>query len=305
MDSDTLAGFKMVLPGKVPFANAAQASESGSPGIITPDAESGQFSMPDGFGVNFDAAPTATGAEMVQRGQINYIGKMASYAQFMGQCGKGYWGFDPEVCTAIDGYPEGAILTLVEGGCYLKIVSLHDNNTVDFTGRTNTTDYPKITNGTVDGVNWQYLSLDPKTLLDQSVVATVPNLSAPRQIEGVIGCFQAKTDGAVIAKGNINFTDLTESGEMNPGFLSVILSEGRPNLSGSYSAKAGLDGWEPYLISDNTTEVVQGKEIFVNGNTITTSVQLATVEKGKWYAIGYVARWCQVTESTLTFHVVN
>lgn len=275
MDSGKLAGFNMVLPGDTPFAGR---------GDVTAPLVSGQFSMQDGFGPNYDTAPASDGSNLVQRGQINYIGKMASYAPFMGQCGKGYWGFDPAVCKAIGGYPEGAVLTLVEGGCYLKIQSLVNNNKVDFTGQTNLDEYPEITNGTVDGVNWQYMSLDPKTLIDQSVVAKIAPADFNGYYTNVIGAFRANTDAAIVVEGGVSLDIEQQGGVMTAGgdvaaakymwMFRLVISDGSETLK-------GLDGWN----------VVSGTKrcIYSNGTSQDDTVQVV-VEKGKYYSLGFEAQ---------------
>lgn len=279
---------KMVVPGAMPFA-------AGDNATVTPaGATTGDFSMPDGFGSAFDAAPTADGSNMVQRGQMNFIGKMASYAPFMGQAGRDFWGFDPDVCVALGGYPKDAILTLVRDGCYLKIISLQDENKVDFTGGTDTTQtkYADIVNGTVDGVNWQYLSLDPQTLIDQSIIAEIPNMIVERELTQVIGVFKSYNDAALVISGGLDVniprddvqTDSEEEKSVTYHYaMNIIVSEGYDSLEDLRSAK-----WKPVTTSSGGTSSPNGTVIF-NLGTTSRDTEAFVTEKDKCYAIGFYA----------------
>lgn len=54
--------------------------------------------------------------------------------------------FDENVSTKIGGYPQGAVLDYINNDTYSKVISLIDDNTVNF-----------LING-IDGTNWQYLN---------------------------------------------------------------------------------------------------------------------------------------------------
>ena len=54
--------------------------------------------------------------------------------------------FDENVSTTIGGYPQGAVLDYINNDTYSKVISLIDDNTVNF-----------LING-IDGTNWQYLN---------------------------------------------------------------------------------------------------------------------------------------------------
>jgi len=160
MTAAAFNNMKMVASGAMPFAYNGTVTAPGN-------TSSSGFCVPDGFGSSFDAAPTDDGSNMVQRGQMNFIGKMASYSPFFFQCG-GYYTFNPAVATGltvnnvkgIGGYPSGAILSYVEGHTLVHVMSLKDDNKVDFTGQTNRSTYTDITNGSIDGENWLRLKAD-------------------------------------------------------------------------------------------------------------------------------------------------
>ena len=81
---------------------------------------------------------------------FNALGNLGTQEQFFEQCG-GYHDFDTTVCDKIGGYPEGAVLRHYdsETNCLRTIMSLKDNNQVDFR------------EVGVDGENWKYVDDNP------------------------------------------------------------------------------------------------------------------------------------------------
>lgn len=91
--------------------------------------------------------PVDDGGLNIQRGEFNSLGyAMTSTAHFQ-QCG-GYFTFNKKLSDAIGGYPMHAVLKDFSSGMLRDVISLVENNEVDFTD-------PGIG---VDGVNWKYLN---------------------------------------------------------------------------------------------------------------------------------------------------
>lgn len=89
-------------------------------------------------------------ARVITRKQVNTLGYIGTQEQFFEQCG-GYHTFDTEICDAIGGYPEGAILRFYDGNinCLRTVYSLLDDNTWNF-----------LEKG-VDGIHWKYIDDNP------------------------------------------------------------------------------------------------------------------------------------------------
>ena len=89
-------------------------------------------------------------ARVITRKQVNTLGYIGTQEQFFEQCG-GYHTFDTEICDAIGGYPEGAILRFYDAdiNCLRTVYSLLDDNTWNF-----------LEQG-VDGIHWKYIDDNP------------------------------------------------------------------------------------------------------------------------------------------------
>lgn len=102
----------------------------------------------DGFPVAF-SAPKSNNGQYVTRLQMNGIGNLASRFEFFRRVG-GIVTFDSDLATAIGGYPSGAVLKYLNNGYLYDVISLVDNNMVDFNSVG------------IDDVNWAYLSVSDK-----------------------------------------------------------------------------------------------------------------------------------------------
>lgn len=120
-----------------PFASLSDAL---APIGDSQDADSINFS--DGFPSVY-SAPKSNNGKFVTRGEINAIGNLATVNDFYRMCG-GINKFNPEFAQKIGGYAQGAILEFYDGNVVKRVVSLVDNNLVDYTSVG------------VDGVNWAY-----------------------------------------------------------------------------------------------------------------------------------------------------
>lgn len=87
-------------------------------------------------------SPATPPSRVITRQLMNRLLGQISGRQFLKQCGA-LDTFDQNVCDAIGGYPQGAVLQYLDGDVLYDVVSMRDNND---------TDYTKIG---VDGINWR------------------------------------------------------------------------------------------------------------------------------------------------------
>lgn len=81
-------------------------------------------------------------SRFITRQLMNRLLGQISGRQFLKQCGV-LDTFDQNVCDAIGGYPQGAVLQYLDGDILYDVVSMRDNNDTDYT------------NVGVDGINWR------------------------------------------------------------------------------------------------------------------------------------------------------
>ena len=167
-------------------------------------ATSNNVNFADGFPSVYEA-PSSNNGKFVTRGEMNAIGNLASANEFARACG-GIVTFDQRLATKIGGYPRGAVLEMLSGLDYARVVSLVDDNLVDFTG--NSIDTTIVGNicklGSVDGVNWAFC--ERGSVPDYQTVLEIPNIKI---IENesyswyeYIGAFTAPSDGTIVVIGN-------------------------------------------------------------------------------------------------------
>lgn len=87
-------------------------------------------------------SPATPPSRVITRQLMNRLLGQISGRQFLKQCGA-LDTFDQNVCDAIGGYPQGAVLQYLDGDILYDVVSMRDNND---------TDYTKVG---VDGINWR------------------------------------------------------------------------------------------------------------------------------------------------------
>lgn len=141
----------------------------------------------DGFPSVY-SAPHSGGGQYITRGEMNAIGNLASQNQFYFLAG-GINTFDTAFATSIGGYPEGAVLKYLNNGYLYDVISLINNNTVDFTAQG------------VDGVNWAYLSVEEKKVFDDVFFEGGSGVSVGSAILGVV---KAKRSGGITLSTSIN-----------------------------------------------------------------------------------------------------
>lgn len=115
-------------------------------GLITPIVDIGDSTHPVNFADGFPSeysAPHSQGGKYVTRGEFNAIGNLATRNDFYRACG-GLNTFDADFASKIRGYPKDAVLQLLDNNVLKYVISLVDNNKVNFNAVG------------VDGVNWKF-----------------------------------------------------------------------------------------------------------------------------------------------------
>ena len=171
-------------------------------------ATSNNVNFADGFPSVYEA-PSSNNGKFVTRGEMNAIGNLASANEFARACG-GIVTFDQRLATKIGGYPRGAVLEMLSGLDYARVVSLVDDNLVDFTG--NSIDTTIVGNtcklGSVDGVNWAFC--ERGSVPDYQTVLEIPNIkffgNESSSWEEYVGVFTAPSDGSIVVLGNADIT---------------------------------------------------------------------------------------------------
>lgn len=134
------------------------------------------------------SAPASNGGKFVTRGEMNAIGNLASQNQFYFLAG-GINTFDATFASIIGGYPKDAVLKYLNNGYLYDVISLVDDNMVDF-----------IAQG-VDGVNWQYLSVAEKQVFDDVFFEGGTGATPGTALLGVV---KAKRTAGIVIDTSLN-----------------------------------------------------------------------------------------------------
>lgn len=113
----------------VPVSELDPFSDSGNEGAL-------------GFDSKYQWNGSVPPSRFITRQLMNRLLGQISGRQFLKQCGA-LDTFDQNVCDAIGGYPQGAVLQYLDGNVLYDVVSMRDKND---------TDYTKVG---VDGTNWR------------------------------------------------------------------------------------------------------------------------------------------------------
>ena len=189
------------------------------------------INFPDGFPSAY-GAPTDTSGKFVTRKEMNAIGNLASNDLFYHKCG-GLNTFDADFCASIGGYPKGAVLEYLMGNQLYYVMSLKDNNKIDFTGKTPTSSQSDagITSGGVDSINWVFC-----------------NTEMPSQ--------------QIISLYSSDDTNIT-IGDHNNGYIAgVVRCFADGIITGQISLKYGYNGTADYSVSYTSDE---GKNYYLYG----------------------------------------
>ena len=282
----------------------------------------------DGFPSVY-GSPTSQGGKLMTRGEMNAIGHLASVNEYYRRCG-GINTFDPELAMKIGGYPRGAVLEIIEDLDYHKVVSLVDDNKVDFNGDTLTEQQiaAGVTLGSVDGVNWAYCANGE---IDTSmVVAELPNfhwLGAANQglVEvATLTSFKAKRNGVLSFEGSFDYDTYSKSDYKDE---SVEVTEGGSTSTtrtvtkslgskGSLTDVSSLPSGFMILLSDNpamSPYELKAKVVYSRGNVsiitggiiyTTSDQEVVEVVKGRRYALYILHQNIVVTNSTFKIKIV-
>lgn len=279
----------------------------------------------DGF-PSIYSSPKVLGGKSVTRGDINALGYLASVNEFYHRCG-GLNTFDPELAMKIGGYPRGAVLEIIEDMDYHKVISLVDDNMVDFNGDPLTEQQVAagVTLGSIDGVNWAYCE---KGMIDSSMtVGSLPNYnwiggnlveistlsSFMAKMNGVLsfeGAYQlASTDNETYQKEDVS---VTENGTTTQTIRETKTRDARnaaaPNISPCGFMILCTDDitHSPQLIKANVIYSRANASIAIGGITYSPSDQaVMEVVKGRRYALYLLCQNCDITNSDFKIKIVS
>lgn len=155
----------------------------------------------DGFPSVY-GAPSSNNGKFVTRKEMNAIGNLASRDLFYHKCG-GLNTFDPQFCAAIGGYPKGAILQYPVANQIFEVMSLIDNNTIDFTN--SNSGVSGITNGSVDGINWVYCNKEIPTT--SKVLLSSGDTSLGSEAATMLDIVEIPASGYIVSNVNLEYGD--------------------------------------------------------------------------------------------------
>lgn len=240
----------------------------------------------DGFPSAY-SAPHSGGGKYITRGEINAIGNLASQNQFYFLAG-GINTFDATFCASIGGYPEGAVLKYLNNGYLYDVISLINNNTVDFTAQG------------VDGVNWAYLSVEEKKVFDD-VFFVGGTWSTPGT--ALLGIVKAKKTSGLVVDTSLNpvigtdknvFSYNTGAGvilyDVGCGIMILELGDSVPNDI-SFPSFSGVDStvtvdWKGWKSLSGMYSIFSG---YNQSSTVARQREagfIGEVTKDYYYAIG-------------------
>lgn len=295
------------IPSRTPFASPFASGVTLTP---IPDAGTDIVNMEDGFPSVY-SVPAAEGGKYVRREDMNALLNLATNDLFYHKCG-GLNTFDADFAAKVGGYPKGAVLKYVDGTDIYDVVSLVDNNKVDFTGSmpTQTQQTGGILPGSVDGVHWAFCNVQHPTR-ERLEVLSLENLpvgfilaSATSTAYPIYG-FTATKSGALIA----NFESLvTASVEHTEGYhiatmqsfdsicgVGLVVKElASPSDYGSLALPtiaqiiSGANGWKMIFADTFGGGINYNSEIIAVTNKATNITPVFTAA-GKFYAIAMLA----------------
>lgn len=258
---------------KQPFASGEGTPVTVIGNDIT-DEESNVYDMNvlQGFAPRY-ANPISDNGRFVTRGDMNAIGNLASQTPFYFQAG-GLNTFDQKFASVIGGYPKDAVLDFLVGTRLYKVVSLHDDNVVDFTG--SDPQFENIEKGEVDDVNWSYANMDQPA--DTRFVAGKLPMSLSVNTANIVTVFKAPIAGYVVADGTFEYNPESSGTTYTfpwygAGFWIKQVVDGVD--VGVPTSASGYNGWTPfYALVD-----IRGS----SGSSIPTTV--FKVDAGSTYAV--------------------
>lgn len=295
---------KLIIPK--PFA---------SDGSVTPIVATSE-DMPNfstGFPENF-SAPHSGDGRYVARSMMNAVGNMATVNEHFRQ-GGGIYQFDADWAVANGGYAKGAILDFLNGTQLYKVMSLIDNNLVDYTGKQPSQAQADagVTVGGVDGVHWIYCNVDQKVLYNE--ICDVPNFSWPGQKQDMqdvkffsetfpIGYAKFARSGIIGFTGAINFTAypiklvIEESTTPSTTTVTEITTGG----IGIVACKKLSDGTLP---NPWTPDTPVGDLIYQRGCLATFSLNYTSGSPSKAYSFPQLKMLSVSAGDEYAFYIIN
>lgn len=277
--------------------------------IIIPSAFASKstFTLPDGSAtsegnvVNFaDGFPSVYGCpsggngKFVTRDEMNALGKVATLDHYIRACG-GVFQFDPQFAALKGGYAKGAILDYVVGNRMYKVISLVDNNLVDYTGGEPVTVGSVSTiSGKVDGINWMYcMGTDGVNQDDVGVICEIGDYDGSKSVvqEVLVRCFCAPMTGLFGVSGSAAFNQTSPEGSTNHYSVGIWIKEGTN---------------DPDSLAGETLDTSTDKKIFHTGSSAEGGNQGTTIAKctkGNWYAVYLTLTYAKIENSTLKVRI--
>ena len=238
---------KAQIPSRIPMP--CPFGGFGSTNITEIESVSGDnVNFVDGFPSAY-GAPSSNNGKFVTRKEMNAIGNLASRDLFYHKCG-GLNTFDPQFCAAIGGYPKGAVLQYAVANQIFEVMSLVENNTIDFTN--SNSGVSGITNGSVDGINWVYCNKNIPTT-GQIVLASGDSNSIPVGSSAIMSIVSIPANGYITGNVDLKYGN------------SNIPQNGINVIFGGYAAPNSLVGGGLLVKKISGSEVAE-----LNGNTIDT-----------------------------------
>ena len=255
-------------------------------------ATSNNVNFADGFPSVYEA-PSSNNGKFVTRGEMNAIGNLASANEFARACG-GIVTFDQRLATKIGGYPRGAVLEMLSGLDYARVVSLVDDNLVDFTG--NSIDTTIVGNkcklGSVDGVNWAFC--ERGSVPDYQTVLEIPNIkffgNEYSSWEEYVGVFTAPSDGSIVVLGNADIT--AHSVEANSSGIIIVAAP----FTGDTPPANPISTQYNHVYARGELQI-ETKDKLIKYNS--ASVAPCSVTKGVKYAVFVLMHLASIENSTL------
>ena len=293
------------IPSRKPFAKPFASGASFTP---IPDAGTDTVNMEEGFPSVY-SVPAAEGGKYVGRNDMNALLNLSTNDLFYHKCG-GLNTFDADFAAKVGGYPKGAILKYVDGTDIYDVISLVDDNKVDFTGATPAQQTSGILPGSVDGVHWAFCNVQHPTR-ERLEVLSLENLpvgfvlaSATSTAYPIHG-FTATKSGALIANleslvtASVEYTEgyhisTTQTFDAICGVGVVVKELASPSEYGSLTfptlaqIKSGTNGWKMIFADTFGGGVNYNSELIAIADRATNITPVFTTA-GKFYAIAMLA----------------
>ena len=230
----------------------------------------------DGFPSVY-SSPQSQGGKPVTRADVNAIGHLASVNEYYYRCG-GINTFDPELAVKIGGYPRGAVLEGLVGLDYFRVVSLIDDNMVDFTGQASEDQVSRgVILGEVDGISWAYC--ERGNVPDIGVIAGLPNFGwqgndITQSDIFPIASFIAPRNGVIGVDGTYDFvatsTSVPGGATTTAGGFGIVIC---PQDKTPFDIESGELAGKVFYTRGNWTATVGGSTYQANGLTIVNLVR--------------------------------